>query len=71
MCNVQNGSVDLSMSMFHMKNSWILTSLQSVMNPPGTSLGSSGFLCLNLQHQELDIKFETNIIEYNQFSVHN
>ena len=53
-----------------MKKTWILTFLQSVMNPPGTSLGSSGFLCLNLQHQELDIKFETNIIEYNQFSVH-
>ena len=26
----------------------VLTVLQSVTNPPGTSLGSSGFLCLNL-----------------------
>ena len=25
-----------------------LTVLQSVRNPPGTSAGSSGFLCLNL-----------------------
>lgn len=25
-----------------------LTLLQSVRNPPGTSAGSSGFLCLNL-----------------------
>ena len=28
-----------------------LTLLQSVRNPPGTSAGSSGFLCLNLRIQ--------------------